>query len=295
MLLELIARSLFGPSLSALKLQIQGQPKILILGNSHPFAALDPSLFSRPALNMADNSRTVYYDNLVFERMAGQADTLVLGLDFFSLSLDQPENVVDYLAAGYPPRQGVTLMQRLQLHSVLLRHRTIFLERLTQGFRPPLRVTPGPEPPDPPSGKFYLMSTGWLALNGTVADEMTPEHGLNVVQHHLAGASSEVRAVFVPLLHELVARAVERKMKVLIVVCPASPAYRQWVPEAALREFAEELRALRQPYSPDQLRIWWRYDDPSYGPDMFHNVDHLNIEGAHRFSREVDEFLKTNF
>lgn len=304
LVLELVARQIFGPTISALKLELIGRaleresPQTIVLGNSRGFAGLDPTRLPGPALNMADNSRTVYYDHLMLKRLRPRLKslkTVIIALDFFSLDLDRPENVLDYLSQGYPPRQGVTAMETIKTWSVLVRHRTYFPQELWASFTAPRRhltiYQADEPPPDMPVGALCLLRNGWLALSGSVPQQMTPEFGLAQFLRHVSGADPALRPVLKGLLRDLVALAVESDVRVLLLVCPVSGSYRQWVEPAVLEPLALDLREIRSEH-PDRVRVLWLYDAGGYPPQAFQNADHLNMDGARQLSDQVRAYLE---
>lgn len=267
--------------------------EVLILGNSHLQGGLPEEAWSVPALNLAFGAQDAWYDVSLLERFAPRmprlravvlaCEPMTPGYRLSDLASERGQ-VYDYAAVfGIPSDEPLVgplrpLLARsrfLRYHEHLLK---FFQKWATGGTLADAAGAAGTEGVS--VGSPEGASPGGFAT-----------HGAERARYHFGRLA---RAAAVPAnvrrLQEAAAFCRARRLSLLLVAPPFHRSYLERIPpEAALRfaAFLERLRAANDA-SLDHLDATRLFADDAA---LFRDPDHLNGEGARRFTRLVEERL----
>ncbi len=293
-LLSLLPRS---ESQAALAVRgIQPSTQVLALGASHVFTSIEPSLTDRPWTNLSAGLLNYLFMESVWaaheEQMPGlravvlDLDPLPVFTDSYASSHGDYDHLLDLepsLSALHEPwtRRLALARDRLLTRQLPLR-RAFWREKLDmENLLAALR----PVPPE------YQTVPGHERLLGRRPD--SGAWGERGRAHRATVYSPEVIPRNLAAFARIVESVKARGLRLILVRFPVHPAYLRASPEFD-RVFAE-LCELARRVAPDSEALDFSRT-PQFGDDDFYDDDHLNQQGATRFtpmlSARVEELLR---
>lgn len=247
----------------------------LILGSSHTYYGIDPSLMQSRAYSLALTSQTYRYDLYLLRHYPlPRLHTVVLPFSYFSLYEDF-ETVVDpYLAARYRIYMDCDIHPWLSpLHLECLQG-AAFRERLRSLWTPQRNswselgqgrnYTLESRPADWDNGAARAEAN--TRFTGDALGELPPAVRLNAA-----------------FLRDIMAYCRERGVRLVLLTTPTMPSFRRGGSQAQRDLNDRVLREVLRDY-PETQRIDLEADE-RFGPDDFYDSDHLNTRGAARLTR----------
>lgn len=254
-------------------------PATLIVGNSHSYYGVDPSLLpDKPAVSLANVSQTLAYDLELlrhYER-AGRLDslrTLIAQVSFTSLFdapfEDSPEwwRCVNY-----------RLYMGLDRHSALSRY--AFELSKPSVYSAKLKSLAGIGEPG------LLCDSLGFGLGYTLESRGSAwaDGGASIASYHNAWADTTRTAANLAVLDSIVALARRHGARTLLFTQPEWVSYREAVDPAKLALMRRSMSAFAEAHRADSV-VWLDlFDDPRFGADDFYDADHLNTRGAARLT-----------
>lgn len=253
--------------------------KVLILGDSHAFYGLNPEYFSKPTLNMANVSQTIYFDKLVFEKYIDeltQLEYLIIPIEYTTFS--QADNTQEdywrkYFYAAqmdinvpnikwYDPKQySLALTQKLGKTGTYLRSylaNSTLVECDNNGW-----------------GNTYLSSVDSLELN-RLAKIISRKHDDGSMDFSI----NKTR------IDKIIEACKEKNVKVILINMPVSEPYLKLLNQKEVNALIETCEALANTNS-NVTNINLLHDNRFERKD-FRDADHLNFEGAKKCSLIVN-------
>jgi hypothetical protein len=260
------------------------QIEVLVVGPSHTEQGLFPRMLRRRAYSLAFGGQDLYYDDQLVERTVARAPKLKLVLitvSFISLEYRMFDGIEPWRTHFYSlflglPNESWKLGLTLEDKSLLaLYGPEKALEYARQGFK--LDLSGGELNDDGSRNVRARLAAAATASNGQSRFALDRRD----IMH--ASHFEENRMLLERLLHRLQARGVVP----VIVTLPVLPDYA--APARATeswRRMQDALAALCQKYG---VHYFNYFDDRRFSVTDFANSDHLNDQGAVKFSRIVDD------
>jgi hypothetical protein len=259
--------------------------EVLVTGTSTGMFGVDPSQLTGVAYNVAEASQSVYYDDaLVRPRLDAmpQLKVLIVVLSTPSLEMkvgDSPESWREYAYRYYwdaPLEVPGSLFDARMFSVIAFSPRTSLMAAVRRGFDQDL----APE----------VRTNGWLPVDRTGAPVNVVEADQNAVDRarlHRKLMSPANLSFNVACLSRLIAAAQAHKVVVAMVLPPVSRFYRRHRDADAVGRLSIALDALAARHP--GLRVARYFDDERFVDTDFADSDHLNSDGAVKFSRILDQ------
>lgn len=287
-LAEWVARAVPSPYMTkfAAIQQRDVAAKTLILGNSHLYFGLNPEFFSEPALNLANVSQDFKYDfyilKIALEKIRGVQFVIVpistsslynnleTGKDFWrKYNYRIYMGYQDYpLAEWFEPASHSVIISSQNKLGLL--QRTRFFLSGSSAFRD-------------------WTEDGWgMAYRDTATESKLAASGIQAAARHQR--SNTLDDVAISNLKGLAELCRSKGIKLLVVTPPAFDSYRQLIDGARLETMASVGAELSAGGS--DVKYVSYFSDAHFGPEDYYDADHLNHQGAEKFSRIIDEAIE---
>jgi hypothetical protein len=253
--------------------------EVLITGSSHAMNGLIPSQFTLFTFNLAFGSQTLYFDRRITENYLSRLTKLkyvLISFEYTSLYTEHEKNR-DFFYSHY--------------YHINYRDRTFYKENLLQSFFVyDLRQT------------FNLLIDDLSLLKpDQVEDPWVASSDFNYEQAVLSEEKSRKRSdVYQRIINEwqggdtilndleaFIVSLQSKNITPILINFPCSPTLKTFHDEKILKENKRIADYLTKKYSILYLDYW--NDDFTY-KDYF-NPDHLNVHGAEKLTRKVDEVI----
>ena len=255
---------------------------ILILGSSHGYFSINPEVLSRNSFNLAFNSQDLYYDYKLLEKYKGSMKNLkciILSVSYFTLWYDMneaPEKWRKYFYKEYfgiNPRSDLSLSDMADVKAYSFAFFYGF-ERVLFGTLNKKAFSFGC---DMNSSGWYtdtlnhiLDSTGIFMMKGKARVDFTNSL---INKNNYTGN--------IRLLEQLVKYADDNGIKLLFITTPVSYPYSLYADKNICNEYWEKINS----YTNNKNIFYLNYfNDKRFYMRDYHDFDHLNGEGAMKFS-----------
>jgi hypothetical protein len=262
--------------------QQEQEVNVLVLGSSHAFDDIDPDFFSCKGYNLSNQSQSFFYDTRLclkyLDRMP-HLKCVIITVSYFSLFYelkDIPEGWRDYFYYRY---FGIRF-PALDLSDPKIFSYTALYTRDFVSAMMFSKLNNKDEFGD-------IQSNGWKKVPAPadslmISDSTGHEHALF---HHslirMKNLSPNVR-----YLRELLTELHKRNIRVCFATTPAYKTYSRYLDPFILRANQTVIGGLCREFN----AVYLNYsDDPRFFKDDFSDNDHLNITGAEKFSRILDQ------
>ena len=254
--------------------------EVLVLGSSHAYYAIDPSLLDAPAYNAAFVSQSLDVDAAILRHYLPQMPrlhTVVAPVDYPILGFQLKRSVEDWRIKNYVLYTGVEVPHVFSDYSELLTSPLpINVGRLRWHYvtRAPFSTT---------------LQPGGFGVKPTTATTNLAESGAIAARRH-TNTDEEIYLAIDAALREMAAICAERGVRLLLIKTPQHDAYRSHLDA---RQLAELQRWIDDNVSALDNVIYHGLREPSlYGDGDFRDADHLNELGAAKFSRRLNDVLR---
>jgi hypothetical protein len=140
-----------------------------------------------------------------------------------------------------------------------------------------------------PRGEFRVNDLGYRPQRGVFG--RTAPADLEAARRRFEGMS--VDEAWVAPVRDAILSCRERGVRVLLVDLPAAPGWELQLPDGRLDEHRRVLEQVAEETGAELLDLV-RLDEARYPTELYADSLHFNVEGAERFTREVQAFLETN-
>ena len=260
--------------------------KVLVLGSSHTYYGVNPDYIAMPAFNAANVSQDLKYDHYILDKgvkTLSDLEFVVVPLSMFSLYSELDTGVESWRKYNYRHwfnynKYPTTELFNIKTHSVFLAspNKLGMIERLFQYYR---------------WGNFEKTWSrgGWGTEYSRVSSEKTLlESGKSAALRHQI--ATEINDHNISYLDEIAAICNKKNVKLLIVTMPAYATYREHLNGGRIKTIIAIATGLAA--SSNKIRYVNSLEDAIFVKSDFHDADHLNHEGAKKFSRIISRFIE---
>jgi DltD protein len=256
----------------------------VILGSSEAFFGLSPHSLSGTAYNLANSAQALRYDFEIMKRVLPDLPALrrvIIQIDYVSLYAELYDHVENWRQYGYYQEWHIPLARAIDYWDVRLFSRAPLYK-----LAPVLR--------DLAKGRRVTFATcvddrGWCRAED---DWASPGLGVDDAQRMLDGQQANMHEDHVPantaILERLIAMLRERGIEVAIVIMPVCPSYRALLPRDRWERAQEIVEGIARKHGARYLDF---ENEPHMAGGDFNDVNHLNAQGAPRFTRILDAAL----
>lgn len=257
--------------------------EVLIFGDSHTFYGLNPKYFSKPVLNMANVSQTIYFDKLLFEEHVDYLDSLkfvIIPIEYTTLSqidnsqedywrkyfyATQMELNVPTIKWFDPKQYSLALTQKLGKTGTYVKN---FLDDKTL---------------------IGCDENGWGNTYVTTLDSLELNRLAKLISRkHDDGSMDFTKNL--NRIKDIIERCTEKNIKVVLVNMPVSQPYLKLLNQEEVKAISAISKKLDETYS-NVINVNLLYDDRFMQND-FHDADHLNINGAKKCSEIINNIIE---
>lgn len=136
---------------------------------------------------------------------------------------------------------------------------------------------------------------GFDPLIGNNLNALTEEYGIKTVYRHIGKLDSNLNNPMyrsnISLLKQIIDYLSERNIKLILVTTPTHPSYYNNIPKNILNFIHSELEVITDKYN---INYYDHLMDDRFIDTDFYNCDHLNVEGAEKFSKIFNEEVFMN-
>jgi len=260
--------------------------ELLVLGNSHMVHGVDPDYLSLKAFNLASGSQSYFYDNAItlnYLHRLKKLKAVIIPVDYFSFYY-RLQDIADWLDFGYYKFWNIRYPGLSYWDS-----RNYFYFML---------YTPAN------SFKYFLKSKNFSLAWGMKPNGFTPNNskgsesnineftGKTRVQFHNHMIRFERQSESLSSLEELIRELSKNRIKVFLVESPVCSTYSKYCDTAILSKNFTIINNLVEKYNCSYKSY---FTDKRFSISDFADNDHLNVEGARKFSTIIDvELLHSN-
>ena len=260
--------------------------KTLILGSSHSFFGINPDYLSDPSFNAANVSQDFKYDSYVLEKSLdalSEMEVVILPVSVFSLFQDMDSGIEFWRKYNYSIWFGyddIAIEQtfNIKTYSILFSapSKTHLLESVVQNY-----ITGNFEP--------TWSKSGWGTEFSDVATEKALiDSGKTAAARHQK--KPQLNEQNLNYLREIVNICKERNLRLLMVTLPAYGTYRKYLNEERLNEIISIVNGLSN--SSDNVKYLNYLNDDRFVKSDYRDADHLNHDGAKKFTRILNQALQ---
>lgn len=264
--------------------------QVLILGSSHEFAGILPKELGLPAFNLAGQSQSLYYDTALIYKYLPQLKSLklvILPISYFSLEYELDEGPEPWRAYQYD--YFYSIPHRNWHKAISARNFSAYF-LCSESFR--ARVTFGL------ATNAILHFDEWGGLTNRPDGNLLPARAdtnflytaaVGTIQRHEAMMKPENMKPILARLDRLIQDLQRRHIQVLLITSPVTRFYSHLIQAATYRQMQQAVHQLARHY-----RIPYRnyMFDSRFSDSDFADADHLNVRGAHKFSRILKAELR---
>jgi hypothetical protein len=259
--------------------------EVLVLGSSHAYNGVDPDCLSRPAFNLAYVSQSLYYDTRLVRKYLDRMPRLRLVLvetNYFSLWYQLAHSTESWRDWYYYHFWGIRHRDPAGLDLRRFSYIALYTWKVTlQYARHNFNSNPVR---DAPSSGFALHPADTLTHLENIGDSWgqarAAYHDALIKTSQLPGNVADLDT----LLEELGRRHID----VVLVTLPVHDSYARHLNPAVDRRNAQILDSL---CARRNCRRADYQSDPRFLTTDFNNADHLNYNGARKFSTILDHDL----
>lgn len=274
--------------------------EVLFWGSSHMDKAINPQFITRKSFNMAFSAQDIYYDYMVIKKYIDKMPRLkaiVLGISISSFGF---ENGNGYLLKEYFWDAGILPKIRL-FHkvisntSVYLTHQHTFIGDFIKGKKPNIfPIIDKDSVPEPLPQGTYLLRNGYRYTSGLLPRKKLIEDGKTAAKRHSARLNMEmVTRENKDYLRKIIDIANSRNLELIIVTTPTTSYYQKAFTSEFITSFQNNIKEILNDY-PSVIHYDFS-NMKSLNEWDFSNSDHLNYQGAKKFSMEMNSLLNKEF
>lgn len=261
--------------------------ELLIFGNSHAYNDIDPRQFDVKSYNMAGSNQSIYFDKRITLKHLNKLTNLkyvLISFDYHSM---------------YFSSQGIRDTWLYYDYDIKYKHKKELLSDISYfwfGYTP--RITISMIKDDILSTIKNEQQTGDVIIKGWV-----PEFGQNESSFMESAIKSranyfngeiEKSTEYQEILDDLEDFIIRLRAKNIEPVFITAPMYQEiykFLRPEYISENKKTLNYLKEKYNVPH----WDFSKKIYDKSLYFNADHLNENGAKKFSKDLNEFLKKEF
>lgn len=266
--------------------------EVLFLGNSHAAYGINPTVFDLNSFNLAQVNQSIYFDKRITKKSLDQLNKLkyvFISVDYHSF---------------YFSSQGIRNQWSYYSNKVRYKHENDYLAQNSYliGFTPKLAFTSCYEyfnkkkynnkyfalDMQPGGNVNKAIEKGWFSFEGTNQDAMNYDSFSIRVKgfNSLILSSTEKKEIFSDL-DNFIKILKNKNITPILFTSPCYSEYNQLLDKKILNQNKKDIEFLTNKYKIE----YWNYLELSLHQSDYYNCDHLNIFGATKFSKILNERL----
>lgn len=259
---------------------------VIILGSSQALHGIDPSVFRLKGINLANVSQSLYYDDMIYRKFSGQNKTpgnVIITLSYFSMRYqlyDSPESWRGFYYKRFNhliPDHDLSIWDLRNYSLIALYTPLKTIKYISQHFH--VNLTPGSN------------NTGYMAEFNNNPGRLDAAIGHSrVLLHNSLMKKSYVSSNY-QYLQEIVHTASVNGNRIYIVMMPVHNSYAAFCDKAIVHETDSILQHLS---ATEHVTVLNLFSNNTMNDTDFFDSDHLNHQGAIKFSRQLDSLLYIN-
>lgn len=263
--------------------------EVLILGNSRATLGIDPKPFEKYTYNLANVAQPLYYDKRMALKYLDQLSNLkyvFITVDCSSLTYSRMDSreIWSYYGNGIEYKNEMAFFPK---YSYLNGYSTsIALKLLKNDFSGKYKVIKALDL-DSDHDLTKPIVKGFFGYKGTREEGMTPDHIFNRAGKGLDEGISPEKKEIESDLEDFIKILQAKKITPILLTMPCHKEYVKALNKNMLKRAEADYQKLAQKY---QLEYWNYLNFPMERTD-FHDCDHLNLKGAEKFSKVLNQRL----
>lgn len=266
---------------------------VLFLGNSHANYGIDPTVFSSYyAYNLANVNQMLYFDKRITEKAIQEG---VKNLKYVFISVDYHS----LYSSGEDQRE----IWSYYANGVKLEERSYFLADLSPffwGYTPKVSYALLKKSRKLKGSKMVAldveagvnitdtMKQGFLGYTGQNKNGLTPEKFKNRAKYFEEPKDSK-RDEIIPDLKDFIVFLQEHNIKPILFSSPTYSVYNQYLDTNVTNRNTADITEISQVYN---IPYWNYINSDKFTLADFYDGDHLNKEGAKKFTKMLSDRLK---
>ncbi len=256
--------------------------EILVLGSSHSLFGINPKYFSKPAFNSAHVSQSLNYDYFIFDKYIEDLSRLkvvILPISYFTLFGQLENGIESWRIKNY------SIYYNCDYHNhSLLNNYEIFREKPLSALKRLRKYLKGEN-----NVTVSELGFGLNHINTKQSDLIAT--GKAAAKRHTAEDFS-LLDINMNLLKKIIEKSRSRGIKVVLLTPPARQSYISHLEERQLSMMKESIAFVLKKY-PD-VEYFDFISDERFFDDDFRDADHLNVIGAKKLTKIIDQSLFYN-
>ncbi|MGN6617589.1 MAG: hypothetical protein ACTHJ5_10490 [Ilyomonas sp.] len=253
--------------------------KVLFLGNSHFYYDINPAYLTSNSFNAAYVSQTWNFDLGILEKYAGKwknLEYIIIPADYFSFSVNLETTSEDWRVKDYNIYYGIHTtsnpVYNTELFSNKLKNN---LQRIySYYFKHDKSLT--------------CSNVGWGTVFSSKTKQDIAHLGELAAKRH-AARGDRFFDQNIQVLHQILAFAEARNIKVLLLSLPVYNTYAANLPPAQLDKTIRVAGEMEKVYK--NSSYFNLLNDPDFVYDDYYDGDHLNEIGAEKLTKKVDSLI----
>ncbi len=253
--------------------------EVIVLGASHANHAINPTFLNKKTLNLANIGQDLYYDAEIAKKVLEKSNTIktiIVTITYFSFDYRMVDRPDFWRSFSYTHVWNITNENpRLQLDP-----RSYSLLAL---YEPLNAITYAKKIFDidfAPS----IEKNGWNRADG-IAFDLSDSAGEKLARLHTATLDKKYRKENEENLENLIKNAQKNNVKIILVTPPVFASYARHIDS----QIYEYMQGATKEISEKYTTSYFNYlEDTRFVESDYSDVDHLNTQGAEKFSRIVN-------
>lgn len=276
---EVYVRSLPNPSRYKHQYMLRHSAEVqtLILGNSHTFYGINPSLLGPHTFSLAQPTQSYRYDYyLLTHYPLPHLRTLILPCSYTSLFEDlEAEPQLQSWAVCYRLYMDCDIHGPLSRYAFECLHIGAFKEKLQSLWKPAQLHW---------DSLGFGTSFGHQSLLSQGQDNGQARAEINTYP------TMQSTPFLVAQLDSICQWCTTHNVRLLILTTPTSPSFRNHCSKTQVQEWHRRLNEVLSRHPQVEYHNFWA-DTTFHTPD-FYDADHLNMTGAHKLTQKIKEILQ---
>jgi len=257
--------------------------QVLTLGSSHALVGINPIFFSMNGFNVADTSQSLYYDYQILNKYADSLENLkvvIIPVSYFSLKYNFSSSVESWRENFYKKVWGLDSENKSSINVRNFSYMALYGQIRSLFY----------------ALKFFdvnlasnISKTGWYRLDGK---ETAPDSGKERVKYHESIMEESSFTENINYLKKMIELAKSKGVTVVLITTPVAPDYFDNVNSKEYNLMQNTIKKITEEYN---VKYFNYFLDKNFTPDDFFNSDHLNVEGAEKFSKILNADINKEY
>ncbi|SDS24619.1 DUF1574 family protein [Christiangramia echinicola] len=246
--------------------------KTLVLGSSHFYRGVNPALLEQPAFNAAMVSQSLDYDLKILENYDSEfqnLETIILPISYFSLFGSLETGVESWRASFYNIYYGIGNPVKFEVFN---KKGSQTLSKVFDFYYSDIKLK-------------LADSLGWGRRNIKVLPEELESLGLRAAQRHTK-KNFNLLPFQLKNFREIIQIANKNNWKLILVTPPAYHSYVANLNKKQLDLTIKYCKEMEEDF--DNVYYYNFLQDNSFSSSDFYDADHLNQDGANKFSQMLN-------